>query len=116
MTSLEAAYAGYGMDYKNTIGRTAGDEELLRQLLDMFLADQSYRLLTEALDAGDTAAAFSAAHSLKGSSGMLGMTRLQAVLSEMTELLRTGDIYAASELRGAAGLEYASAVKMISSL
>lgn len=116
MTRLEAAYAGYGMDYKNTIERTAGDEELLRQLLDMFLADESYRLLTEALDAGETSAAFNAAHSLKGSSGMLGMTPLHSVLCEMTELLRAGDISAASKLRDAAGREHAAAVKMISSL
>ena len=116
MTKLEAAYAEYGMDYSNTIGRTAGDEELLRELLDMFAADGNYALLTEALDNDNAGDAFSAAHSLKGSSGMLGMTRLHQVLSDMTERLRAGDIAAAKALRDAAAHEYKAAVRMIASL
>ena len=116
MTKLEAAYAEYGMDYSNTIGRTAGDEELRRELLDMFAADGNYALLTEALDNDNAGDAFSAAHSLKGSSGMLGMTRLHRVLSNMTECLRTGDIAGAEKFRDAAEREYKAAVRMIGSL
>lgn len=116
MTKLEAAYAEYGMDYYETIGRTADDEELLMQLLDMFAADGNYAALNDALDADNASAAFGAAHALKGSSGMLGMTRLHQVMSDMTERLRAGDIAAAKALRDAAAHEYKAAVRMIASL
>lgn len=116
MTRLETAYAEYGMDYSETIERTAGDEELLRQLLDMFAADKNYSLLKYALDMGEAAAAFGAAHALKGSSGMLGMTRLHAVLSDMTELLRAGDAAGARAFCSAVEREYQAAVRMINSL
>ena len=101
MTKLEAAYAEYGMDYDETIGRTA---------------DGNYAALNDALDAENASAAFGAAHALKGSSGMLGMTRLYRVMSDMTERLREGDITAAKALRDAAAREYKAAVRMIASL
>lgn len=116
MTKLEAAYAEYGMDYYETIGRTADDEELLMQLLDMFTADGNYAALNDALDAENASAAFGAAHALKGSSGMLGMTGLHAVMRDMTERLRAGDISGAREFRDAAEREYNTAMRMIGSL
>lgn len=116
MTRLETAYAEYGMDYSGSIERTAGDEELLMQLLDMFAADGNYALLTEAMDADKVTDAFRAAHALKGSSGMLGMTGLHAVMSDMTERLRAGDISGARVFCDAAEREYKAAMKMIDSL
>lgn len=116
MTKLEAAYRENGMNYSETIERTADDEELLRQLLDMFAADENYTLLKDALAAKDSSAAFKAAHALKGSSGMLGMTRLHLVLKNMTEMLRGGNAEGANELLSAAEREYKAVIRIISGL
>lgn len=116
MTVLESAYARCGMDYAGTIDRCAGDERMLRELLDIFLADDSFKKLISAMDKGDAENGFRAAHSLKGSSGMLGMTGLHHALKEITECLRSGDVAAASRYRGAAEREYAAAAEMIGSL
>ena len=116
MTKLKTAYAEYGMDYSGSMERTAGDEELLRELSDMFAADGNYALLTAAMDAVNVTDAFRAAHALKGSSGMLGMTGLHAVMRDMTERLRAGDISGAREFRDAAEREYNTAMRMIGSL
>ena len=44
MAEIKFAYAAHSYDYAGAIERVAGDEELLRSLLDMFLADSNYVL------------------------------------------------------------------------
>lgn len=113
MTRIEALYGKYGMDYPATIERCAGDEEMLAELLSIFIADGGFGSLCAALDSGDTEAAFRAAHALKGSTGMLGMTRLYIVLCDMTECLRRGDINSARTHRDSAQREYGLVSEMI---
>lgn len=116
MTKLEATYVKYGMDYDATIERCAGDEQLLLQLLCMFAGDGNFDALCCAFGSGDTQAAFRAAHALKGSSGMLGMTQLHLVLCDMTECLRRGDISSAAAYRNSAEREYETMSEMIKSI
>lgn len=116
MTELESAYGAYGMDWAAAIERVDGDDELLRELLSMFSADGSYDELMCALTERDAQRGFRAAHSLKGSSGMLGMTGLFEALKAITEPLRRGDAQAAEELRGAVEREYARCAGMIRGL
>ena len=116
MTKLESAYARCGMDYAGTIDRCAGDEQMLKDLLSMFLADDNFKKLMSALNENNAEMGFRAAHSLKGSSGMLGMTGLHGVLKDMTECLRAGDTVSAASYREAAKREYAAAAEMIGSL
>lgn len=116
MTKLEGAYARCGMDYAGTIDRCAGDEQMLKELLSMFLADDNFKKLMSALNENNAEMGFRAAHSLKGSSGMLGMTGLHGVLKDMTECLRAGDTVSAASYREAAEREYAAAAEMIGSL
>lgn len=116
MSEIKFAYAAHGYDYAGTIERCAGDEELLRSLLEMFLADTNYVQLMYALDAGDVCSGFQAAHSLKGSSGMLGLTGLFDAMKGITEPLRHGDASQALGYRVDVEREYAAAIDMIKSL
>lgn len=116
MAETKFAYAAHGYDYSGAIERVAGDEELLRSLLDMFLADENYAHLMSALDAGDAQLGFQAAHSLKGSSGMLGLTGLFEAMKSITEPLRRGDASTAAGYRADVEREYAAAADMIKSL
>ena len=49
MSEIKFAYAAHGYDYAGAIERCAGDEELLRSLLEMFLADTNYVQLMQAM-------------------------------------------------------------------
>lgn len=116
MSELKFAYAVHGYDYAGAIERVSGDEELLRSLLDMFLADESYAELMSALAALDAQRGFRAAHSLKGSSGMLGLTGLFEAMKLIAEPLRRGEAAEAMLCRDAVEREYAAAAGMIKSL
>ena len=115
MAEIKFAYAAHSYDYAGAIERVAGDE-LLRSLLDMFLADSNYAQLMSALDAGDAQLGFQAAHSLKGSSGMLGLSGLFEAMKSVTEPLRRGDASEAAAYRADVEREYAAAIGMIKSL
>ena len=112
MAELRFAYAARGYDYAGAIERVAGDEELLHSLLDMFAADETFLKLMS----HDALEGFHAAHSLKGSSGMLGMTGLYEAMKLMTEPLRSGDAEKALQYRAEVEREYAAAVGMIECL
>ncbi len=116
MSELKFAYAVHGYDYAGAIERVSGDEELLRSLLDMFLTDESYAELMSALAALDAQRGFRAAHSLKGSSGMLGLTGLFEAMKLIAEPLRRGEAAEAMLCRDAVEREYAAAAGMIKSL
>ena len=82
----------------------------------MFLADESYAELMSALAALDAQRGFRAAHSLKGSSGMLGLTGLFEATKLITSQLRRGEAAEAMLCREAVEREYAAAAGMIKSL
>jgi signal transduction histidine kinase/PleD family two-component response regulator/HPt (histidine-containing phosphotransfer) domain-containing protein len=74
--------------------RDLGDEELLAELAGMFFDDASSRLgeLREAVEAGDTAGVGRVAHTLKGSSGNMGATRMSEICAEIEESGASGDL------------------------
>ena len=108
MSVLDDFYRAQGSDIQAVISRLGAGEELVAKLLIRFRDDESFQKLTDALAGGDTHTAFLMAHTLKGVCANLGIGRLGAVASEMTELLRAGDIDAARELYPALELEYAN--------
>lgn len=116
MKNIKSTYTLAGNDYDGAINRTAGDEELLLSLFDMFLNDKSWQELNAAMANGDAKSAFAAAHSLKGSSGMLGMTKLFEAMRPLTEALRGGDIALAKRLLPAAEREYKAVTELIKTL
>ncbi len=92
MSSFKSAFISSGNDYFAALERVAGDEELLSELMQMFLADDNFSKMKAALDKGETEKAFRAAHSLKGSCGMLGMTALYDAMVRITDELRYGNL------------------------
>lgn len=116
MKNLRSVYIQAGNDYDAALNRTAGDEELFVSLLDMFLNDRHWNDLVEAMQCEDAQPAFAAAHSLKGSTGMLGMTGLHNAMRPLTEALRSGDIALAKALLPKAELEYNAVIELIKQL
>lgn len=103
MTVAEC-YNKIGGDYENAMERFKS-EALVKRFLPMFLSDPSFNELTEALKNDDVQTAFRAAHTLKGVSANLSLSRLSKVSAEITEMLRAGNLAEAKE--------YFSAVKEV---
>lgn len=117
MTDLKTALTDYGADYGTTMARFLGDEALYLRLLDLFFRDDSVNQLGAALADGDLAAAFAAAHTLKGVSANMGLTPLYEAVCVLVEPLRVQEPrsdYAQRYERVRA--EYARAEAMLRSL
>lgn len=69
-----------------------GGADATRRFLRLFPLDDSFPQLSEALGRGDVQTAFRAAHTLKGVAANLGLERLRALASDMTECLRHGEL------------------------
>jgi CheY-like chemotaxis protein len=80
--------------------RDLGDAELLAELAGMFFDDASSRLeeLRGAIGAGDAAGVERVAHTLKGSSGNMGATRMSAICAELQDVGGSGDLSRAAGL------------------
>lgn len=78
----------YGADVKEGIARCMGMEDFYLQLVDMMFEDENFEMLEKAVAEGDTARAFDAAHSLKGSLGNLELIPIAKPIAEITEKLR----------------------------
>ena len=85
------ALRAYGAKTAEGMARCLNDERFYLEMVKMALADKSFDLLKSAMDAGDTRAAFSAAHSLKGSIGNVALTPIYEPICALTELLRGKD-------------------------
>ena len=87
MLTLEKLKA-YGANVDEGLARCFGNESFYLRLVGMGLSDANFDRLREAMAAKNTAAAFEAAHALKGSIGNLALTPLFNPISALTELLR----------------------------
>lgn len=74
--------------------QTAGDEELLEELLDLFKdsAAQDFEQLCRAADAGDAPGVVAAAHSIKGAAASLGIEGVRLLALEMETAAREGSV------------------------
>ena len=95
--TLEQFYHAVGGTAAGTAPRLGGAVMTVR-FLRLFPEDGSFSALAAALHSGDTAAAFRAAHTLKGVAANLGLERLRVPASDMTERLRSGDLSGAQAL------------------
>jgi len=82
--------------------QTAGDEELLEELMTLFKDSSSADLdqLRQAIDANDTQTVVRAAHSLKGASASLGIEGIRTLASAMESDAREGSVAVAREQIG----------------
>lgn len=91
MSELTDRLAAQGADMHAALERLAGDEALYDRCFRMFWDDPAFPDLESALRRGDYAAAFNAAHTLKGAAGNLGLSPLYARICELVESLRSRD-------------------------
>lgn len=103
-----------GIDTCDALSRMGGSHSLLGRLLGLFLQDTNLSELKEATGRNDAEAGLRAAHSLKGLSGNLSMTKLFDLTGRQCSLFRAGDAEGAFALTGeveAEGARLAEAVK-----
>lgn len=87
-----------GISAGEGLARFSGNAALYEKYLKRFPGDESFAAMCAAIDAGDAGAAFDAAHTLKGITGNLSMTRLYGDLGPLVEALRRGDLAGADAL------------------
>jgi HPt (histidine-containing phosphotransfer) domain-containing protein len=82
---------------REALDRTAGDEELLAQIIEIFAAETPALLesIVRLINNGDHEGAFRAAHTLKGSSANLSAKRASTAAHEVELAARGGDLVAA---------------------
>ena len=85
--TIQECYLQLGGDYAQAQKRLLS-ESLVRRFITKFLSDDSFAALCRAMEAGQRAEAFRAAHTLKGVCANLSFDRLFASASQLTELLR----------------------------
>ena len=96
MTTREC-YEKMGADYEDVLKRLYS-EGMIQKFAVMFLGDDSYPKLEQALKEGNVKDAFRAAHTLKGVCQNLGFTNLYQPTYDLTEVLRTGTLEGSGEL------------------
>lgn len=104
-----------GGNYQEMLSRVLSEARVKRFAL-MFLSDDSYQQLEEALEDGRTEDAFRAAHTLKGVCLNLAFTSLREQAVEVTEALRGGDLEKGRELFPELREKYLLTVQTLSEL
>lgn len=87
-----------GADWEETLNRFMNNEDLYVKILSKFPDDLSLDNLKKKMKEGDLSASFTYAHTLKGLTGNLGLTRLFQTASLLTEELRSNSIVNAPAL------------------
>ena len=87
---------------------TEGNPASMRELVEMFYqqTEKQFKQIEDAVSANKPADVGHIAHSCKGASATLGMTRLAAVLLKLEKLGKSGALNGAGELCAAARREY----------
>lgn len=79
---------GQGYDVDQALHRMLNDEVFYLKLLKTFSKDNNITVFKKAMSENNYAAAFEAAHKLKGSAATLGLTPIMPSLSKVLEDLR----------------------------
>ena len=113
--TLQECYEKLNADYEGTLGRLCS-EKLVEKFALKFLADDSFELLAESMEAGNYSDAFRASHTLKGVSLNLGFTKLYEASEALTEALRDGGRPENEELLQKVREEYQRTVDLLQEL
>ena len=95
--TMQECYTALEGDYQDVLGRLYS-EALVKKFVGMFLADKSYQLLVDSMEAKNYDEAFRGAHTLKGVCQNLSFTKLYHSSHAITEALRAKDYDLAKEL------------------
>lgn len=90
MNRMLAELGAWGCDVKGAMERMADDDGFYAECLRDVADDPYFHTLRVALEAGDQAAAFDAAHTLKGVFANMGLTPMYDKVVEIVEPLRGG--------------------------
>ena len=113
--TIQECYKKMGADYQEVLGRLY-NETMICKFVRMFLQDDSFRLLTDAMAKQDVKEAFRAAHTLKGVCLNLGFDNLSSPAVALTEILRAGTFEGAAEQYAIVKTEYDRTIKAIKAL
>ena len=113
--TIQECYKKMGADYQEVLGRLH-NEAMIGKFVRMFLQDDSFQILEEALRRGDVKEAFRGAHTLKGVCQNLGFDALYAPASALTEALRGGTLDGADTLFPPVEKEYQRVVAALKEL
>ena len=94
--TIQECYQKMGANYEDVLKRLYS-ESMIRKFARMFLDDDSYPKLEDALKKENVEEAFRAAHTLKGVCQNLGFTNLYQPAYELTEVLRAGTLEGSKE-------------------
>ena len=122
--TIQECYKKMGADYQEVLGRLY-NETMICKFVRMFLQDDSFQILEEALrrgdvkkalEAQDAPTAFRAAHTLKGVCQNLGFSNLYAPAYTLTETLRAGQLEGTQEQFAKVAEQYKRTVDAIRAL
>ena len=80
-----------GINVKEAMQRFMNNEQLWIKFLKKFKADSSYEKLVKSIEEKEWNKAFEAAHTLKGITGTLALSKLHDLVSRQTDYLRGED-------------------------
>ena len=80
-----------GINVKEAMQRFMNNEQLWIKFLKKFKADSSYEKLVKSIEEKEWNKAFEAAHTLKGITGNLALSKLHDLVSRQTDYLRGED-------------------------
>lgn len=113
--TIQECYKQMGADYEDVLKRLYS-EAMIRKFALMFLKDDSYPKLEQALAEQNVKEAFRAAHTLKGVCQNLGFTSLYRPTYDLTEVLRAGTMEGADALFADVSRQYRVTMDAISAL
>ncbi|MCM1164447.1 MAG: Hpt domain-containing protein [Lachnospiraceae bacterium] len=115
--TLEVFYNEIGSDFKAALTRMGNSEKMLGKFVRKFLNDKTTSELVSSFESGDYETAFRMAHTLKGLCANLGLDKLRASSSELTEALRGGVVADnAGELLGTVRADYDAVMAALAQL
>jgi len=105
-------------DRDGLLERLGGDEDLLRQIAEVFLKDAPEQMLSlkDAIQKGDATLAERLAHTLKGASANVGANVLQELAAQMEITGKEGDLNRAQKLLETTMREYETLKRNITNL
>ena len=110
--TIQECYKKMGADYEDVLKRLYS-EGMIRKFARMFLDDDSYPKLEDALKKENVEEAFRAAHTLKGVCQNLGFDNLYKASFDITEKLRGRDTEGCEELLAKVEEQYNNTVDAI---
>lgn len=113
--TIQECYRQMGANYEDVLKRLYNEGMICRFTL-MFLSDDSYPKLEQALKEGNVKEAFRAAHTLKGVCQNLGFTNLYQPTYDLTEVLRTGTLEGTEDLFDSVTRQYKITINAIRAL